>query len=718
MSIFSYERADGDSVAVLTMDMPGRSQNVWNRASIDALSAAIDRLEGDEGATGAILTSGKKDFVAGADLESIQAMVTGDKDPVALTESSGALGVLLRRLETCGKPVVAAINGTALGGGYELALACHHRVLVAGKRVKVGLPEASLGLLPGAGGTQRLPRLIGVKASMGLLMEGKQLRPDKALAMGLVNSLATDRQDLMAQARAWLEAGPEPTQPWDRRGFEVPGGGLESKDITNMFMVGTAMFNAKTHGNYPAGRAILSCLFEGLRLPIDAALDVEKRYFVSLLIDPTASAMVRTLFLEMQKANKLAGRPEGYERRPPEKLGVLGAGLMGGGIAYTAAKAGIEVVVIDLDDDRAAAALRYVERVEDKAISRKRSTPEKKAAILSRITATADYAQLDGADLVVEAVFENRKVKASVTQQTEAVVGAGCVVGSNTSTLPITGLAEASSRPERYIGLHFFSPVERMPLVEVIRGDQTSDETLAWALDYIQAIGKTPVVVNDQRGFYTSRVFGTYVTEGMVMLSEGVVPALIENAGRRTGMPMPPLSLADEVGLGLMAQVGRQTRADLGDAAPDNPSTPVLETLVFGEDRSGKRAGRGFYDYANGPDGRPVKSLWSGLSQHWPPAARQPTVEELVERLLYCQCVEAARAMDEGVIADPGQADVGAILGWGFAPWSGGPFSYMDRIGVSAFVARADDLADAFGERFRPPALLRTMAAEGRSFFG
>ena len=718
MSIFSYARPDGDAVAVLTMDMPGRSQNVWNQASIDALAEAIDRLVADDGATGAILTSGKKDFVAGADLESIQAMVTGDKDPVALTESSGALGDLLRRLERCGKPVVAAINGTALGGGYELALACHHRILLAGKRVKVGLPEASLGLLPGAGGTQRLPRLIGVKASMGLLMEGKQLRPDKALKLGMVDALATDRDDLMAQARAWLATEPDAAQPWDRRGFEVPGGGMESRDVTNMFMVGTAMFNAKTQGNYPAGRAILSCLFEGLRLPIDAALDVEKRYFVELLVDPTAAAMVRTLFLEMQKANKLTARPAGHDRRPPRKLGVLGAGLMGGGIAYTAAKAGIEVVVIDLDDERAAAAIAYATRVEDKAISRRRSTEDKKAAILGRITATSDYARLDGCDLVVEAVFENREVKAIVTQKTEAVVGPECVLGTNTSTLPITGLAEASSRRDRYIGLHFFSPVERMPLVEVIRGAETSDETLAWALDYIQAIGKTPVVVHDRRGFYTSRVFGTYVTEGMVMLAEGVVPALIENAGRRTGMPMPPLSLADEVGLGLMAQVGRQTRADLGDAAPHNPSTPVLDTLVFELDRTGKRSGRGFYDYAQGPDGRPTKRLWTGIAEHWRPAETQPSVDDLVERLLYCQAVEAARAMDEGVITDPGQADVGAILGWGFAPWSGGPFSYMDRIGVPAFVARADALADAHGERFRPPALLRSMAEDGRSFFG
>jgi len=717
MSIFSYVRPKGDSIAVLTMDMPGRSQNVWNRASIEALSDVIDQLEADEEATGAIVTSAKRDFVAGADLESIQAMVTGPKDPVALTESSGALGVLLRRLERCGKPVVAALNGTALGGGFELALACHRRILLDDPRVKVGLPEASLGLLPGAGGTQRLPRLIGVKASMGLLMEGKQLRPDKALKLGLVDELATDRDDLMARSRAWLATGPEGVQPWDKRGFEVPGGGTESKDITNMFMVGTAMFNAKTQGNYPAGRAILSCLFEGLRVPIDHALDIEKRYFVSLLVDPTAAAMVRTLFLEMQKANKLTARPEGHERRPPRKLGVLGAGLMGGGIAYTAAKRGIDVVVIDLDDERAAAAIAYATRVEDKAISRRRSTEEKKANVLSRITATSDYALLEGCDLVVEAVFENREVKAKVTRATEAVTGADCVLGSNTSTLPITGLAEASGRPDRYIGLHFFSPVERMPLVEVIRGKQTSDETLAWALDYIQAIGKTPVVVNDKRGFYTSRVFGTYVTEGMVMLADGTLPALIENAGRKTGMPMPPLSLADEVGLGLMAQVGRQTRADLGDAAPDNPSTPILEKLVFELDRSGKRSGRGFYDYAKDAGGKPTRRLWSGLTEHWAPADTQPAIDELTDRLLYCQCVEAARAMGEGVITDAGQADVGAILGWGFAPWSGGPFSYMDRIGIAAFVARADALADTYGERFRPPEMLRVMAAEGRSFF-
>lgn len=709
-SIFTYDR-DADGIVTITMDMPGRSQNVWGDQSTAAFADVLDRFIADEHATGAIITSGKRDFLAGADLDVIQQMTRPGHTADALMASSGTLGALLRRLETCGKPVVAAINGTALGGGMELCLACHHRLVADSPRIQLGLPEASLGLLPGAGGTQRLPRLVGIQKALLPLLEGKRMRPDKALKLGLVDGVVP-ADGLLDAARAWLAAGPSATQPWDERGFTPPGGGMEEASNNSMFMVSSAMFTAKTFGNYPAGTAILSCVSEGMRLPMDQALLVEQRYFVSLLLDPVARNMVRTLFLSMQEANKLARRPEGPAKKRPQKIGVLGAGLMGAGIAYVAAKSGIEVVVIDRDDEKAAGAVAYATAREDKAIARRRSTPEKKADILGRIHPTTDYDRLDGCDVVVEAVFEDRGVKAAVTQKADAVLGDGAVFGSNTSTLPITGLAQASGRPERFIGLHFFSPVERMPLVEIITGEQTSDETLAWSLDFVQALGKTPIVVRDARGFYTSRVFGTYVTEGMVMLSEGIAPALIENAGKRSGMPMPPLALADQVGLTLMAQVGRQTRADLGDAAPHNPSTPVLEKLVFELDRGGARGGRGFYDYSE--DG---KRLWPGLSELWPAAGAQPAAEALVERFLLVQVLEALRCVEEGVITEPGDVDVGAILGWGFAAYTGGPLSYVDTHGAAHVLARAEALAAQLGERFEPPGLLRTMAAEGRTFY-
>lgn len=712
MNDVRYER-DAEGIVTLSFDMPDRTQNVWNQGSLDSFAAAVAQLAADPDAKGAIVTSAKKDYVAGADLDDLKAMCFGPRDAADLDARCGALSLLLRRLETCGKPVVAAINGTALGGGLELALACHHRIVADSPRIKLGFPEATLGLLPGAGGTQRLPRMIGVQASMGFLMEGKQVRPDQAKKAGIVEEVVP-ATELLAAARRWLLGSPQAVQPWDQKVFKVPGGGMDEGTTLQTFMVANAMFMAKTFGNYPAGRAILSCISEGLLLDMDSALLVEKRYFVQLLLNPVAGAMIRTLFLSLQEANKLARRPLDVPKKTYSRIGVLGAGLMGAGLAFVAASAGMEAVVLDTTADRAAAALSYAETRLDKAISRGQSTAEKKAAILARIHPTTDYADLAGCQAVVEAVFEDRAVKAKVTAAADAVLGPEAILASNTSTLPITGLAAASSRPQNFIGLHFFSPVEKMPLVEVIKGEQTSPETLAWALDLVAALGKTPIVVRDSRGFYTSRVFGTYITEGMAMLQEGISPALIENAGRRSGMPMPPLALADEVGLGLMVQVGRQTRADLGDAAPHNPSTPVLEKLVDGYDRIGKRTGRGFYDYA--ADGS--KKLWSGLAESWPLAENQPSVQELVDRFLYTQALETARCVELGVIEDAGEADVGAIMGWGFAPFTGGPLSYIDGIGASQFVERADTLAATVGPRFAPPALLRRMAAEGRGFYG
>lgn len=702
---------DAQGIVTLTLDMPDRSANVWNQASMDAFSEGLEAAAADEGCTGVVIASAKKVFLAGADLDALKAMAFGDRDAAALDASVGALSVLLRRLETCGKTVAAAIEGAALGGGFELALACHRRFVGDDPRIQLGLPEAQLGLLPGAGGTQRLPRLIGIQAAMPLLMEGKQVDPVKALKLGMIDEVVPMGETL-ARAKAWVAANPGAVQPWDVRGFKVPGGGSDDGQVLNTFMVATAMLNAKTYRNYPAGQAIASCLFEGLRTTLDAGLLVEKRYFLKLLLDPVAGAMVRTMFLSLQDANKLVRRPTDVERRPPKKIGVLGSGLMGSGIAFVAAKRGLDVVVIDVSEERAAGSRAYAEQRLDKAIARKRSTEAKKAETLARIHPSTDYGALSDCDVVIEAVFEDRDVKATVTREADAVLGDEAVLASNTSTLPITGLASASSRPANFIGLHFFSPVEKMPLVEVIVGEQTSDRALAWALDAVQALGKTPIVVNDSRGFYTSRVFGTYITEGSVMLQEGIAPALIENAGKMSGMPMPPLALADEVGLALMYQVGLQTRADLGDDAPHNPSQDVLEVLVAQQDRTGKRGGRGFYDY-----GEHGKTLWDGLAAHFPAREDQPTAEALIERFLYAQCIEAARCMDAGVLRAVEDADVGAILGWGFAPYTGGPLSYIDRIGLQAFVARADELEATLGSRFEPPPILRRMAEEGSSFY-
>ena len=700
-----------DQIITLTMDMPERRANVWNQSSLDAFEAVLDQLSTRDDVKGLILHSGKKTFLAGADLDAIEAIAVGGQSAEALHQSAGALSELLRRLETLPFPTVAAINGTALGGGYELCLACNHRIAADIPGLQVGLPEAQLGLLPGGGGTQRLPRMIGIEKALGLIMEGKRLGPVEALAMGLVDSIVP-AEDLLGACTDWLQGNPAAEQPWDRKDFQIPGGDMDGYGA-QVIMVATAMFQAKTHGNYPAGKAILSCFAEGLRLPIDGGLQVEKRYFIQLLLDPVAGAMVRTLFLNLEKANKLANRPQQVPRKQFTKVGVLGAGLMGSGVAYACAKAGMDVVLLDRDLATASRGKGYSAKLLDKRIKRGRSTEAKKQALLGRIQPSEAYSDLADCQLVVEAVFEDRDIKAQVTRKAEAEMAADSLFGSNTSTLPITGLAKASSRPQQFIGLHFFSPVERMPLVEVIVGEATQETCLAQALDFIQQLGKTPIVVNDARGFYTSRVFGTYITEGLGLLAEGVDPNLIEAAGRASGMPMPPLALADEVGLDLMHSVGQQTAKDLGDAYRPNPSTPVLKRMVEEAGRLGRKNQQGFYTYMERD-----KSLWDQLSTLFPPAENQPRVQDLAERFLYTQALEAARCVEEGVLPSVADGDVGAILGWGFAPFTGGPFSYMDRMGLKHFVSRAKNLSTDHGERFEPPALLVEMAESGRSFYG
>ena len=709
--MFSIE-IDTDGLATITFDMPDRSANVWNQDSLDALADVVERITNDDAIKGAVFTSGKTTFIAGADLDDIERIAQGGQDPAELTKSCAVLSQLFRRMERCKKPLVAAIGGAALGGGYEFCLACHYRIAANDQKVVVGLPESQLGLLPGAGGTQRLPWLIGIKASLPLLLEGKQLTGEKALRAGLIDALVPGA-DMVAAAKTWIRESGHSTQPWDVKGAKIPHGSTTDGHIRSMLMVAIAMYQEKTFGNYPAGQAILSCIYEGLASPMDVGLGIETRYFVSLLIGPVAPRMVRTLFLSLQDANKLVRRPQQVPKTKTTKVGIIGAGLMGAGIAFSSAKSRIEVVLVDRDLDSAERGKAYSEKRLDKAIARGRSTPEKKAVILGRITPSIAYEDLADCQLVIEAVFEDRDVKASVTKKAEAVLSAQAVIASNTSTLPISGLAEAAVRQANFIGLHFFSPVEKMPLVEVIKGRNTSDEALALALDFVQQIGKTPIVVNDARGFYTSRVFGTYITEGMSMLSEGIKPTLIEQAGRMSGMPMPPLGLADEVGLGLMHQVGKQTRADLGDEAPYNPSTPILEKMVVDLDRKGRSNQAGFYAYSE-----KEKALWPELGIHFPASQAQPGTGELIIRYLYVQAIEAARCMAEGVLLAAADADVGAIMGWGFAPYTGGPLSYIDSIGLPEFVAEADRLASTHGHRFQVPDLLRSMARDGHMFYG
>ena len=699
---------DAEGIATLTWDMPGRSQNVINGESCAALFAAIDLATKDESVKGILMKSGKPDFIAGGDLDWLLAADRADE----LFEGALALHRALRRLETCGKPVAAAISGTALGGGLEIALACHYRVATDNPDARYGLPEVTLGVLPGVGGTQRLPRLIGIRNSLPLLLEGTKLGAADATKLGILSALVPPGSEVGA-ARRWLLAQSMPVQqPWDAKGYSVPGGGVSSPAIQQFLMVSNAMLRAKTYGNCPAPANILSCVYEGLITDIDTGLKTEARYFVNTVLGAEARNMIRSLFFSMNAANKLAERPVGVPGRTYARIGILGAGMMGAGIAYVTAKAGMVAVLLDTSIETAVRGKSYARTLVAKQVARGRLSQGKADALLARIVPTTDYAELAGAGLAIEAVFEDRAVKADVTRRSEAVVAADAIFASNTSTLPITGLAQASARPENFIGMHFFSPVDKMPLVEVIVGKQTSEQTLAHALDYVKAVGMTPIVVNDSRGFYTSRVFSTYVLEGLAMLAEGVAPALIENAGLQAGMPVGPLALTDEVTAELIVKIDRQTRADLGAAYRERPGQQVAKRLAeLG--RIGRKAGQGFYEYPQ--DGR--KHLWPGLATEFPAATRQPAISDLVQRLIAVQSVEAALCMQEGVLRSARDADVGAILGWGYPPWRGGTIGQIHTTGLGRFIAECEQLSARHGDRFNPPQLLKDMVARGEMFY-
>jgi len=705
---------DADGIATLTMNLADRPMNVLSDALMGPFSDAIAKVEADASIKGLIVTSGKKEFLAGADIDGVFAMT----DPKLAFDAAEAFKTILRRMELCGRPVVAALNGTALGGGLEMALATHYRVAINDPKAKFGLPEVKLGLLPGGGGTQRLPRMIGIQASLPLMLEGKELSAEAAKQQGMINELATDSADLLAKAKSWCLANPKPVQPWDDKKFKWPGGDSRHPAVVQMLAIAPSMASAKSQGNYPAVTNIMSCVYEGGIVDFDNGCRIESRYFANLVVSQVSKNMIGTLWFQLNSINKGKSRPEGIPKAKTTKLGILGAGMMGAGIAYVSAKVGIECVLLDSTLEAAEKGKAYSAGLLDKAIKKGKETPAGKGVFLDRIKATTDYADLAGCDLVIEAVFEDRAIKADVTKKTEAVLGADVVFASNTSTLPITGLARAHSKAENFIGLHFFSPVDKMPLVEIIVGEKTSKETLAKGFDYVQQIKKTPIVVNDSRGFYTSRSFATYVNEGLALLNEGQHPRSIEMAGLKAGMPVGPLALQDEVSMSLSLHVMTQTRKDYADEGKTyiaSASEPVVLKMVKELDRPGKKAGRGFYDYpAEGSKGE--KKLWPGLAQAFPLASEPMSQQEMIDRMMFAQANEAARCFEEKVVLTVADTNIGSIFGWGFAPHQGGALQFINAYGVAKFVARAETLAAKYGPRFKPAALLVKMAAEGKRF--
>ena len=716
---------DADGIALVTFDMPARTMNVIDLAVMEELSAIVEQTTGEAAVKGVVVTSGKDSFCAGADLSLLDRVVKvfaemakarGEAAAAALLlDESRRLSSLYRRIETCGKPWVAALNGTALGGGFELALACHHRIAADNPKARLGLPEIKVGLFPGAGGTTRVARLLPPADALRLLLKGDQLRVAEAAGMKLVDAVVP-AAELVRRAKDWIKAGGQAKAPWDADGFRLPGGAVYSKAGMMTFPAANALYRRETYDNYPAARAIMQVVYEGLQLSFDLALRIEQRWFARILRTPEAAAMIRTLFVSLQELNKGARRPAGVPPSQLRKVGVLGAGLMGAGIAYVTARAGLEVVLIDRDQASADNGKARSERLIAGEIDKGRAAPAERDALLERIAASADYRALIDCDLIIEAVFEDRKVKAEAIERAEAVLGAEAIFGSNTSTLPISSLAGLSRRPANFIGVHFFSPVERMMLVEIILGKATGERALAVALDYVRAIRKTPIVVNDARGFYTSRVVGTYLREGHLMLTEGVPAAMIENVGRMAGMPVGPLALNDEVAVDLAWKIVQATEADLGSAAVDPRQKALLAEMVEKRGRLGRKNRKGFYDY---PEHAP-KRLWPGLADLQPQKLDPDRIDvsELKARLLAIQALETARCVEEGVITDIREADVGAVLGFGFAPFTGGTLSYIDMMGTSAFVELCRRLERACGPRFAPSRLLIDLAGKGETFYG
>lgn len=719
---FSFD-VDADGIALITWDMPGKSMNVFDETVMEELEQIVTKVTDDAAIKGAVITSGKETYSGGADLSMLQRMLKlfaaeKAKSPEAaaklLFDNAGRMTWLFRRIETSGKPWVSAINGTCMGGAFELSLACHGRVAADSEKVKMALPEVKVGIFPGAGGTQRVPRLAKGQDALTMLTSGQNLSPQKAKAMGLIHEIA-EPSKLIEAAKAMIKNGLKPVAPWDEKGFKLPDGPVYSAAGANLWPPAIAILRRQTYGNYPAASAILKCVYEGLLVPFDTALRIEQRYFTEILQSREAAAMIRSLFISLQELNKGARRPEGVPETKFKKIGVLGAGFMGAGIAYVTAKAGIPVVLLDRDMEAAEKGKAHSDNLISEQVKKGRAKPEDKDKLLSLITPTADYADLDGCDMVVEAVFEDSEIKKGVTEKAEAALKPAATFASNTSTIPITSLAKNSVRPKNFIGIHFFSPVDKMMLVEIILGKKTGDKALAMAIDYVRAIKKTPIVVNDTRGFYVNRCVLRYMAEAYQMLIEGVPAAMIENSAKMAGMPVGPLALTDETAIDLAQKIMKQTIRDLGEKAVDPDQMTLINTMVDKHGRFGRKNGKGFYDYPAKPA---KKKLWPGLKDLYKQQdADKIDVEELKQRFLFTIALEASRVMEEGIVTDPREADVGSILAFGFAPYTGGALSYIDGIGAKAFVKRAKDLQKRYGAQFKAPKLLVEMAEKGETFY-
>jgi len=710
--------ADADGIVVLTLDDPNQSANTMNRDYAESMAAAVDRLESEKDSiTGVVVTSAKKTFFAGGDLKDmIEAKPDQAKDGFDFIQGIKAQ---LRRLETLGKPVVAAINGAALGGGLEIALACHHRIAADVKGSQIGLPEVTLGLLPGGGGVTRTVRLLGIQtALLSVLLQGQRYKPAQAKDIGLVHDVVSTVDELLPKAKEWIRANPEAAQPWDVKGYKIPGGSPSHPAFAANLPAFPANLRKQLKGaNMPAPRAILSAAIEGAQVDIDTALTIESRYLLELLSGQVAKNMIKAFFFDLQHINSGGSRPDGYEKFTAQKVGVLGAGMMGAGIAYVCARGGMEVVLKDVSAEAAQKGKDYSVKLFDKAVSRGKVTREKADETLARITPTATAEDLAGCDLVIEAVFESTELKHKVFAEIEHIVAPDAVLGSNTSTLPITGLAEGVQRQEDFIGLHFFSPVDKMPLLEIIVGEKTSDATLAKAFDVAQQIKKTPIVVNDSRGFFTSRVIGTFINEAVAMVAEGVNPASVEQAGSQAGYPAPPLQLLDELTLTLPQKIRKETQAAViaaGGTWDAHASEPIMDRMVEEFDRKGKSSGAGFYSYA---DGKRV-GLWTGLYDHFTKEGHEIPFEDMKERMLFAEALETVKCFDEGVLRSVPDANIGSIMGIGFPPWTGGVIQYINGYegGVAGFVARARELAERYGDHFLPPASLVEKAEKGQKF--
>nr|WP_315278817.1 3-hydroxyacyl-CoA dehydrogenase NAD-binding domain-containing protein [uncultured Acinetobacter sp.] len=707
MSAIHYQK-NADNIVILTFDSPNQSANTMNADFRDALAQVVQKLQADEQVAGIIFASAKKTFFAGGDLDEL--IQVQPEHASSFFQMIEHLKAQLRYIETRGIPVVATLNGTALGGGWELALCCHHRIAIRDPKTKFALPEVTLGLLPGGGGIVRMVRLLGLQTALPLLMEGKQLNVEKAQRLGLIHDLAENEAELLNKAQDWILAHPQSQQVFDVKGYKIPGGTPSTPAVAQMLSIAPAMLRDKTKDCYPAPEAILSAAVEGAQVDVDTALRIESRYFTQLATGQISKNMIGTFWHGLNAIKSGSSRPQGIAPNQTQKVGILGAGMMGAGIAYATASKGITVILKDVSIEHAEKGKAYSQKILDKQVSQGRISAERAAQVLANIHPTTQAADLQGCDLIIEAVFENPQLKAQVTQEAEVFLAEQGVMASNTSTLPISGLAQAAQDQQRFIGLHFFSPVDKMPLVEIIKGKNTSADTLAKAYDFVQQIGKTPIVVNDSRGFFTSRVFGTFVQEGLHLLAEGVHPAKIEMAALKAGMPVGPLAIQDEVSLTLSEHVAQEARKALQAEGKDRPMSSadeVIQTMIHQFSRKGKAAGAGFYDYPE----QGKKQLWSGLN-HWYQNT-EIAEQEMIDRFLFVQALDSLRCLEEGVLESVIDANVGSIFGIGFPAWTGGALQFLNQYGLTQALARAQQLAAEYGERFTPPKILQDRVAAG-----